>query len=214
MCVSHDINCNTSLCFRKRHVSDSIIIQMKILMDIPQYIWTSIENQNLLFATQLYIIAQHINYSLMFEVGSAELSRKYPIVAKQWDVIAQFKTIISNECTNILQSLDVSAIVGIQIVRMICDIEVSLIHTVILQNAANCLVSFVFLNESSFVDLVEKLILMRSFAIESIIRNESHDSVKNKLKACMKILIRTVHLIYSCFISECFSLATLNALTA
>jgi len=86
-------------------------------MDIPQYIWTSIENQNLLFATQLYIIAQHINYSLMFEVGSTELSRKYPIVAKQWDVITQFKNIISNECNNILQSLDVSATVGIQIVN-------------------------------------------------------------------------------------------------
>lgn len=101
---------------RRGHVFDSVIIQIKILMDIPQYIWTSIENQNLLFATQLYIIAQHINYSLMFEVGSAELSRRYPIVSKQWDVIMQFKSIISNECNKILQSLDVSTIVGIQIV--------------------------------------------------------------------------------------------------
>ncbi|XP_011334324.2 conserved oligomeric Golgi complex subunit 1 isoform X1 [Ooceraea biroi] len=163
---------------RKGHVSDSIIIQIKILMDIPQYIWTSIENQNLLFATQLYIIAQHINYSLMFEVGSAELSRKYPIVAKQWDVITQFKNIISSECNNILQSLDVSAI-----------------------NAANCLVSLVFLNESSFVDLVEKLIATRSHALEAVIKNENYDSVKNKLKLCMKILIQTVHIIYSCFIN-------------
>jgi len=53
----------------------------------------------------------------MFEVGSTELSRKYPIVAKQWDVITQFKNIISNECNKILQSLDVSATVGIQIVN-------------------------------------------------------------------------------------------------
>ncbi|EFN69858.1 Conserved oligomeric Golgi complex subunit 1 [Camponotus floridanus] len=59
---------------RGGYVSDSIIIQIKILMDIPQYIWTSIEDQNLLLATQLYIIAQHINYSLMFEVGSIELA--------------------------------------------------------------------------------------------------------------------------------------------
>ncbi|GAB1869175.1 Conserved oligomeric Golgi complex subunit 1 [Camponotus japonicus] len=162
---------------RGEYVSDSIIIQIKILMDIPQYIWTSIEDQNLLLATQLYIIAQHINYSLMFEVGSIELTRKYPIVSKQWDVISQFKNIISNECNNRLQSLDVSTI-----------------------NAANCLASLVFLNESSFVDLLEKLISMRSRAIESIIKEESHDSVKNKLKLCMKILIQTVHLIYSCFI--------------
>lgn len=89
-------------------------------MDIPQYIWTSIENQNLLFATQLYIIAQHINYSLIFEVGSTELSRKYPIVSKQWDVISQFKSIISNECNRILQSLDVSITVSMQICKFIC----------------------------------------------------------------------------------------------
>jgi len=75
---------------------------------------------------------------------------------------------------------------------------------VILQNAANCLVSLVFLNESSFVDLVEKLITTRSHAIECIIKNENYDSVKNKLKLCMKILIQTVHLIYSCFISKYF----------
>lgn len=86
-------------------------------MDIPEYIWTSIENQNLLFATQLYIIAQHINYSLTFEIGSTELSRKYPIVLKQWDIVAQFKNIISNECNKILQSLDVSTIVSIQIIE-------------------------------------------------------------------------------------------------
>ncbi|KYQ53960.1 Conserved oligomeric Golgi complex subunit 1 [Trachymyrmex zeteki] len=145
---------------KRRHIFDSVIIQIKILMDIPQYIWTSIENQNLLFATQLYIIAQHINYSLMFEVGSTELSRRYPIVSKQWDVIMQFKNIIFNECNKILQSLDVSTI-----------------------NAANCLVSLVFLNESSFADLLEKLISTRCTAIESVIKGESHDSVKNKLKS-------------------------------
>ncbi|XP_032688873.1 conserved oligomeric Golgi complex subunit 1 isoform X2 [Odontomachus brunneus] len=163
---------------REEHILDSVIIQIKILMDIPQYIWTSIETQNLLFATQLYIIAQHINYGLMFEIGSTELFRKYPIVSKQWDVITQFKNIICNECNKILQSLDVSTI-----------------------NAANCLASLVFLNESPFVDLLEKLISTRNHAIVSVIKEESHSSVKNKLKLCIKIFIQTVHLIYSCFIN-------------
>lgn len=92
---------------------DSIIIQIKILMDVPQYIWSSIENKDLLFATQLYLIAQHINYSLLFEVGSTDLSIKYPIVSKQWDVISQFKNIILNKCNNVLQSLDVQPGVSI-----------------------------------------------------------------------------------------------------
>lgn len=58
----------------------------------------------------------------MFEVGSTELAHKYPIVSKQWDVITQFKNIISNECHKRLQSLDVSTIVGIQIIENTCVI--------------------------------------------------------------------------------------------
>uniref|UniRef100_V9ICW8 Conserved oligomeric Golgi complex subunit 1 n=1 Tax=Apis cerana TaxID=7461 RepID=V9ICW8_APICE len=111
----------------------------KILMDVPQYIWSSIENKDLLFATQLYLIAQHINYSLLFEVGSTDLSIKYPIVSKQWDVINQFKNIILNKCNNVLQSLDVQP-----------------------GSIANCLAAFVLLNGTSFSDLLDKLISMHS----------------------------------------------------
>lgn len=59
-----------------------------------------------------------------------------------------------------------------------------------------------FLNESSFANLLERLIFSRNHAIESVVKGESHDTVKNKLKLCMKILIQTVYLIYSCFISK------------
>lgn len=52
------------------------------------------------------------------------------------------------------------------------------------------------------MDLLEKLISMRNHAIKSVIKEESHSSVKNKLKLCIQILIQTVYLIYSCFISK------------
>lgn len=90
-------------------------------MDIPQYIWSNIENKDLLFATQLYLVAQHINYSLLFEVGNTDLALKYPIVSKQWDVISQFKNIIFTECNNVLQSLSVESGVSIHIIKF-CSI--------------------------------------------------------------------------------------------
>ncbi|KZC12421.1 PREDICTED: conserved oligomeric Golgi complex subunit 1 [Dufourea novaeangliae] len=159
-------------------IQDSIIIQIKILMDIPQYIWSNIENKNLLFATQLYLVAQHINYSLLFEVGSTDLLNKYPIVSKQWDVINQFKTIITTECNYILQSLDVQP-----------------------ESIANCLAALVLLNRTSFSDLLEMLLSMRNRAIKSIITDENDSSVKNKIKLCIDTLIQTINLIYSCFIN-------------
>ncbi|XP_043265758.1 conserved oligomeric Golgi complex subunit 1 isoform X1 [Colletes gigas] len=158
-------------------IQDSVIIQIKILMDIPQHIWSSIESKNLLFATQLYLVAQHINYSLLFEVGTTELSKKYQIVSKQWDIISQFKNIILNECYNILQSLDVQS-----------------------ESIANCLAALVLLNGSSFSDLLEMLISMRNRAIKFVVTDENDSNVKNKIKLCIEILIQTVNLIYSCFI--------------
>ncbi|XP_043526866.1 conserved oligomeric Golgi complex subunit 1 isoform X1 [Frieseomelitta varia] len=158
---------------------DSVIIQIKILMDIPQYIWSSIENKDLLFATQLYLVAQHINYSLLFEVGNTDLVLKYPIVSKQWDVISQFKTIIFNECNNVLQSLNVQS-----------------------GSIANCLAALVLLNGTSSSDLLDKLISMRNHAVESIVRDENDNSVKKKIKSCIEVLIQTISLIYSCFINS------------
>ncbi|KOC62140.1 Conserved oligomeric Golgi complex subunit 1 [Habropoda laboriosa] len=159
-------------------LQDSIIIQIKILMDVPQHIWSSIENKDLLFATQLYLIALNINYSLLFEVGAADLSIKYPIIFKQWDVISQFKTIIFNECNTVLQSLDVQP-----------------------ESVANCLAAFVLLDGTSFPDLLEKLISMRNHTIKSIITDENDYNVKSKIKSCIEILIQTINLIYSCFIN-------------
>lgn len=86
----------------------AVIIQIKILMDIPEFIWSNIESQNLLYATQLFILAQHIKYRLKFEIGNEELTSKYPIVFKQWDIIGQFKNIILRECDTILRSWNVS----------------------------------------------------------------------------------------------------------
>ncbi|CAL7937740.1 unnamed protein product [Xylocopa violacea] len=160
-------------------IHDSVIIQIKILMDIPQHIWSSIENKDLLFAAQLYLLAQHINYSLLFEVGNTDLSIKYPIVSKQWDVISQFKNIIFNECNNLLQSLDVQP-----------------------ESTANCLAALVLLDGTTFPDLLEKLISMRNRAIKSVVMDENDSSVKSKIKSCIKILIETISLIYSCFMNS------------
>ncbi|XP_076229389.1 conserved oligomeric Golgi complex subunit 1 isoform X2 [Nomia melanderi] len=160
-------------------IQDSVVIQIKILMDVPQHIWSNIESKNLLFATQLYLIAQHINYSLLFEVGNNDLSTKYPIVSKQWDIITQFKNVITSECNHILQSLDVQP-----------------------ESVANCLAALVLLNGTSFTDLLDMLISMRSQAIKSIITDENDSNVKNKIKLCINVLIQTVNLIHSCFISS------------
>ncbi|KAK2584951.1 hypothetical protein KPH14_002543 [Odynerus spinipes] len=163
---------------RKSEDTAAIIIQIKILMDIPEYIWTHIEERNLLYATQLFILAQHIKYRLKFEIGNEELSVKYPIVLKQWEIIGQFKNIILRECDRILQLWNVST-----------------------ESAANCLASLILLNKTPYKHLLEKLISTRCRAIESIIKDENDYNVKTKIKLCIEMLIHTITLIYACFIT-------------
>ena len=88
------------------YISDSVVMQIKILMDIPEQIWSAIDAKNFLLATELFLLAQHLNYSLAFEVGDFTLADKYPIVSKQWGNINQFKSLILNFCNDTLKSIE------------------------------------------------------------------------------------------------------------
>ena len=37
--------------------------QLKLLMDIPEKIWSAMDEENYLMAAQLYLLARHINTS-------------------------------------------------------------------------------------------------------------------------------------------------------
>ncbi|XP_057331715.1 conserved oligomeric Golgi complex subunit 1 isoform X1 [Microplitis mediator] len=158
---------------------DSVIVQIKILMDIPEYIWSAIDDNDLLKASQLFILAQHINFSLNLQVGHETLTLKYPVVIKQWTSISNFRRIISEECSHILKSIDLSP-----------------------KLAANCLAALVLLEKTQSKDLLKKLIDLRCRAVESIIKSDDTLSVKYKIKLAVKLLMDTVALIHICFINS------------
>ncbi|KAJ8688562.1 hypothetical protein QAD02_024357 [Eretmocerus hayati] len=158
-------------------VLDSVVTQIKVLMDIPEQIWSAIDHKNFLLAAQLYLLAQHIHYSLAFEVGESTLAHRYPIVSKQWDIISQFKALILGLCNNTLQSTDLT-----------------------IELAANCLAALVLLEGLNSFDLLTKLISLRSQTIQSFIISESDYTVKSKIKLSLSVLMETIPLISSCFI--------------
>lgn len=93
----------------KHPISDAVVVQIKILIDIPEHVWSAIDDKNFLRASQLFILAQHIHYSVTFEVGQPILMQKYPLVSKQWCIMNNFRNIITEESKQTLQSLDLSA---------------------------------------------------------------------------------------------------------
>lgn len=153
-------------------------MQIKILMDIPELIWSAIDSKDFLLASQLFLLAQHINYSLTIEEGEVNLLNKYPIVSKQWSIIDQFKNLIKNFCIDSLQSIEL-------------EIEV----------AANSLAALVLLEGLSSLDLLNKLISLRSQTVQTLLTIESNLNVKSKIKTCLSALMKTIPLISCCFIS-------------
>ncbi|XP_046432315.1 conserved oligomeric Golgi complex subunit 1 isoform X1 [Neodiprion fabricii] len=156
---------------------DSIVMQIKILMDIPEQIWSAVDTENFLLATQLFLFAQHINYSLRIEVGNSDLATKYPIILKQWGVISHFRNVILTGCNKVLQSLELPV-----------------------ESAANCLASLVLLDGMASTELLKKLITLRSQAVEAVIKDESHLSVRNRISLSVKMLTHVIDLLYSCFV--------------
>lgn len=90
-------------------------MQIKILMDVPEQIWSAVDDENFLMATQLFLFAQHINYSLRIEIGSSDLAAKYPITTKQWGVISHFRNVILTGCNKVLRSLELSVEVCVRL---------------------------------------------------------------------------------------------------
>ncbi|XP_074110677.1 conserved oligomeric Golgi complex subunit 1 [Cotesia typhae] len=158
---------------------DAIIVQIKILMDIPEYIWSAIDDRDLLKASQLFILAQHIHYTLILQVGHNPMKSKFPVVIKQWSSISNFRRIISEECNHTLKSIDLSP-----------------------ELAANCLTSLLLLEKTQSKVLLKKLIELRCKAVESIVLSNDNLSVKHKIKFAVKLLMDTVALIYKCFINS------------
>lgn len=87
---------------------EAIVVQIKILMDIPEQMWSSVDNNNLLQAAQLFLLARYVNYNLKFEIGEEKLTKSYSVVNKQWRIISQFKDVIFKSSDKVLKSADLT----------------------------------------------------------------------------------------------------------
>ena len=79
----------------------ALAAQIKLLMDIPERIWTSVDTQQYLNATKLYLFARHIHTNLSL---NEEIMNSYPVIERQWAAISHFYDSICQGCDQILAS--------------------------------------------------------------------------------------------------------------
>ncbi|CAB3244809.1 unnamed protein product [Arctia plantaginis] len=170
----------------------SISVQVKLLMEIPEKIWTSIENEDYVKATQLFIMARHINTGLQLQMGGKAvkpgMQSLQRLVQQQWHSISNFNQTIINVCRQKLQDIEIS-------------VEV----------ACSCLISLYLLDSQTMVELLNTLIGLHSnsslkstlqFDLAQILEGDVKAQIKDKIVSGVKIVLKTVVLVYSCFIDN------------
>ncbi|WAR00774.1 COG1-like protein, partial [Mya arenaria] len=91
--------------------------QIKLLLDIPEKVWTFLDGQDFLSASRLYLLAQHINTSLhLHSQGTPNFLYWFPVLNRQWAAISHFKFTILQGCRQLIKEAavtDQSAIQGV-----------------------------------------------------------------------------------------------------
>lgn len=158
----------------------SVAARVKLLLDIPDKIWISLENGDLLDAANLYLLAQHIHTSLEIEVNhqdSVPISTCFPVVARQWASVMHFRSSI------LLHSQQTMKAGGIEARKM-----------------AECLCAIMCITDCSSQKLCSDFLLARMASLEDILSpNQQVANVKDQIVALINQIKETVILTCSIF---------------
>lgn len=163
----------------------SITLQIKILSQLPELIWSHLDNDEFFIATELFIFARHINTGLRLNKSTtpngALLVNEFPLIKNQWAILQQFFAIIKERCNCRLEAEDL-----------------------IPEVAAKCLASLILLDSPGIDTLLQNLIDHRIKAYCGILNDNSSkfSVVRDKLLASLNVLNNTVLLVHKCFIDE------------
>ncbi|CAH4021526.1 unnamed protein product [Pieris brassicae] len=168
-----------------------ICVQIKLLMEIPEKIWKCTNNNNFVQAAQLFIMARHINTGLQLQIGSnngTTMQSLQRLAHQQWNSIGDLSETIIDMCGQRLQDVDIS-------------VEI----------ACSCLLGLYLLDAKSMVDLLNTLINLHSnnslkttlqFDLHKILEGDVKAQIKRKIVDGVKIVMKTVELIYACFVED------------
>ncbi|XP_050100433.1 conserved oligomeric Golgi complex subunit 1 [Anopheles aquasalis] len=174
---------------QKKHHSDhsfhGVIVQIKLLTSLPEMIWSSIDREDYFVATQLFIFARHVSTGLNLDT-ERETARKFPVAAKQWQVLSQFFYTIQQACLESLGREELSVPV-----------------------ASKSLASWLLLESCTVERVLAVFTERRSKAFLAVLEEragpevpERYGKVKDKLLASLRVLIGTVRLFYECFLDD------------
>ncbi|XP_031572017.1 conserved oligomeric Golgi complex subunit 1-like [Actinia tenebrosa] len=161
----------------------SLAAQMKLLVDTPEKIWSALERQQYLKATQLYLLSHHIVSILHLNSGSGAAPRvlsSFPILQRQWAAISHFKDSIIQGSRALLKDATQTD-----------------------EMTAEALCSILLLEESSPRQVFSEFLLARKSSLQEIFHPSQHStSIKSQVCELIRVMRTSLYQIHSIFICD------------
>ncbi|KAM9745895.1 conserved oligomeric Golgi complex subunit 1 isoform 2-T2 [Menidia menidia] len=155
--------------------------QIKLLLDIPERIWSAMEASQYLQATQLYLLCCHLQGQLQLEPGAGGLYSpvlaRFPILVRQVATTGLFRSTILLDSRALLRG------------RAVSD-----------QAIAEALVSIMLLEDSSPRQALADFLLARKASIHQLLNQPQHGSgIKAQVCSLVELLVTTLFQAYAVF---------------
>ncbi|XP_043941074.1 conserved oligomeric Golgi complex subunit 1 isoform X2 [Protopterus annectens] len=152
----------------------STAAQIKLLLDIPERIWSSIESHQYLQATQLYLLCCHLHSLLQLDSTSSRYSPillRFPILVRQVAAAGHFRSTILQESKSLLKG------------RAVSD-----------QAIAEGLCSMMLLEGSSPRQALADFLLARKAAVQQLLNQPHHNAgIKAQVCSLVELLATTLY---------------------
>ncbi|XP_036446091.1 conserved oligomeric Golgi complex subunit 1 isoform X1 [Colossoma macropomum] len=158
----------------------TIASQIKLLLEIPERIWSAMECSQYLQATQLYLLCCHLHRQLHLDGGSPHYSpvlSRFPILVRQVAAAGHFRSTILLDSKSVLRG------------RAVSD-----------QAIAEALVSTMLLEGSSPRQALADFLLARKASIQQLLNQPQHGAgIKAQVCSLVELLVTTLYQAYAVF---------------
>uniref|UniRef100_A0A8D3AUB1 Conserved oligomeric Golgi complex subunit 1 n=1 Tax=Scophthalmus maximus TaxID=52904 RepID=A0A8D3AUB1_SCOMX len=155
--------------------------QIKLLLEIPERIWSAMEASQYLQATQLYLLCCHLHCLLQLETATvghySPILTRFPILVRQVATTGHFRSTILLDSRSLLRG------------RAVLD-----------QAIAEALVSTMLLEDSSPRQALADFLLARKSSIHQLLNQPQHGAgIKAQVCSLVELLVTTLFQAYAVF---------------
>uniref|UniRef100_UPI00398E343B conserved oligomeric Golgi complex subunit 1 isoform X1 n=1 Tax=Pristiophorus japonicus TaxID=55135 RepID=UPI00398E343B len=152
----------------------SMAAQIKLLLNMPEKIWSALESSQYLHATQMYLLCCHIHSILQLDSSGSHYSpvlARFPILVRQVAAAGHFRVSILQESKTLLKG------------RAVSD-----------QAIAEALCSIMLLEDSSPRQALADFLLARKSSIQQLLNQPQHGAgIKAQVCSLVELLATTMY---------------------